>query len=50
MENKANFFRADKALELARQLEADYYTIEALSGGIPVRIGPDENVTVIIYD
>jgi magnesium chelatase subunit D len=29
-ENKGNFLRTDQALELARQLEADYYTVEAL--------------------
>lgn len=29
-ENKGNFLRADQAVDLARQLEADYYTVEAL--------------------
>lgn len=29
-ENKRNFLKVDKALELAKALEADYYTIEAL--------------------
>ena len=29
-ENKGNFLRADLAVDLARQLEADYYTTEAL--------------------
>ncbi|NVN93155.1 MAG: VWA domain-containing protein [Desulfuromonadales bacterium] len=29
-ENKGNLLRADQAIELARQLEADYYTVEAL--------------------
>jgi magnesium chelatase subunit D len=29
-ENKGNFLRADHAVDLARQLEADYYTVEAL--------------------
>jgi len=29
-ENKGNFLRADLAIDLAQQLEADYYTVEAL--------------------
>jgi magnesium chelatase subunit D len=29
-ENKGNFLRTDQAVDLARQLEADYYTTEAL--------------------